>query len=1110
MGCSTVNVLLVEDDEEDYLITRSLLSQIKNVTFRLDWVSTYEAALEVIESHQHDVYLVDYRLGQHDGLELLQTAILRGCRSPIILLTGYVDEDIDLAAMKAGVADYLVKAEITPPILERSIRYAIERNRTLAALHESEARLEGILESLKDVVWSISATSFEMLYVSPAVHTVYGRSAQEFFANPQLWLEVVHPDDQAWVAHASQILMINGSKDLEYRILHPDGTIRWIRDRAYLVCDIAKKTTRIDGIATDITEQKQAELAFTQAVRENDRLAAAISHLSTGVVITDPNLPDNPIIFVNSGFTRTTGYSAEEVLGHNCRFLQGPDTDWHTVDQLRQAVAEGRPFTGVLLNYRKDGTPFWNELLINPVFDSRGTLLSFVGLQTDVTARKQAEETLERLRRQNELILNSAGEGIYGLDRAGLITFINPVAAKMLGWEAEELIGRQVAGFVHSSQPESNPYWTSCPIDIEAKRGIIHHVGEEVFWRKDGTSFLVEYISTPILENDELVGTVVTFQDISMRRQAEAALRESEERYTIAVLGAKDGLWDWNLRTNQVYFSPRWKSMLGWEDSDISNSLDEWFNRIHVEDLTTVKDHLLAHLDGRSPDFESEYRMLHRDGAYRWMLCRGLVVHDSNGKPSRIAGSLADITSRKQTENQLLHDALHDTLTDLPNRTLFMDRLGRAIERSKRNENYLFAVLFLDLDRFKIVNDSLGHVVGNQLLITLAQRLQSCIRTEDTVARLGGDEFVILLEGIEYTSDATRVAERIQAELLHPFDLSGHEMFVTASIGIALSSTGYEQPEDILRDADAAMYRAKALGKSRYEMFDISMHAQAVALLQLETDLRHAIERQEFEIHYQPIIALKSNRLSGFEALVRWRHPQRGLVAPGEFIPAAEETGLINPIGWWVLEEACRQMVHWQQVFSANPPLLMSVNLSGKQLAQPNVIERVQQILQKTGVNPNSLKLEITESSIMENAEATIAMLQQLKALGIQLSIDDFGTGYSSLSYLYRFPVDTLKIDRSFVNKMDTELEKLELVRTIATLAWNLGMNVVAEGVENQNQLSHLKSLGCEYAQGYLFSRPVDRARMEQLIGERVGLNWQLSAQHQSISPAASTVDSRG
>ena len=347
---------------------------------------------------------------------------------------------------------------------------------------------------------------------------------------------------------------------------------------------------------------------------------------------------------------------------------------------------------------------------------------------------------------------------------------------------------------------------------------------------------------------------------------------------------------------------------------------------------------------------------------------------------------------------------------------------------------------------------------------------------------------MILLEDIESASDATRVAERIQTELAQPFHLSGHELFATASIGIALSSTGYEQPENILRDADTAMYWAKALGKARYEMFDMSMHAQAVALLQLETDLRHAIERQEFELHYQPIVLLKNKEIVGFEALVRWRHPQRGLVSPGEFILTAEDPGLIVPLGWWVLQEACRQMYVWQQQFALSPPLTISVNLASKQIIQPDAAERVEQILQATGLHPSSLKLEITESSLIEHTEATIAMLQRLKTSGIELAIDDFGTGYSSLSYLHRFPIDTLKIDRSFVNKMDVELEKLELIRTIATLAWNLSMDVVAEGIETQQQLSHLKALGCEYGQGYLFSKPVDASAAEQLIAEHTRL----------------------
>ena len=394
--CSrTVNVLLVEDDEEDYLITRRLLSQIKPITFALDWVATYEAALESIANHQHDIYLVDYRLGPRDGLEFLQAALANGCRTPIILLTGQSNEDVDLAAMKAGAADYLVKGQIDAALLERSIRYAIERNRTLEALHKSEAQLEGILGSLKDVVWSAAAPTFEMLYMSAAVHTLYGRSASEFAANPNLWFEVVHPDDRAWASQAAQALWQSGAKDLEYRILQPDGAIRWVRDRAYLVCDASWKTTRINGIVTDITQRKQGEASLKQAVHENSQLAAAIAHIGTGVMLSDPTLPDNPIIFANPGFTAITGYTTAAVLGKNCRFLQGPETDPDMMRAMRQAIAQHQPFTGTLLNYRQDGTPFWNELTLSPVFGDDGTLINFVGLQTDVTARKQAEAELQ-------------------------------------------------------------------------------------------------------------------------------------------------------------------------------------------------------------------------------------------------------------------------------------------------------------------------------------------------------------------------------------------------------------------------------------------------------------------------------------------------------------------------------------------------------------------------------------------------------------------------------------------------------------------------------------------------------------------------------------------
>jgi len=450
-----------------------------------------------------------------------------------------------------------------------------------------------------------------------------------------------------------------------------------------------------------------------------------------------------------------------------------------------------------------------------------------------------------------------------------------------------------------------------------------------------------------------------------------------------------------------------------------------------------------------------------------------------------LGGAASDRQQRekalRESAGQLNYSAFYDALTNLPNRALFSDRLERAVEYGKRDPDSLYAVLFIDLNQFKVVNDSLGHIVGDQLLTAIARKLEECIRPTDTIARLGGDEFTILLESLSDVSDTIRVAERIQASLTLPFELDGQEIFATASIGIALSAKGYVQAGDILRDANIAMYRAKQM-RTRYEIFNTSMHAKAVARLQMETELRRALERQEFLVYYQPLVSLATGRLSGFEALVRWQHPQRGILAPAKFLLLAEETGLLNPIDQWVLREACRQMQQWQEQIPTNPPLLISTNLGNKLFTQPDLIEQISQILEETSLDALSLKLEITENVLAENDESTIATLSKIKALGVQLSIDDFGTGYSSLSRLHRFPIDELKIDRSFVSKIGTGKGNLEITETILALANKLGMHAIAEGIETAEQLEHLRELNCAYGQGYFFSQPLPSHAAEELI----------------------------
>jgi len=593
-----------------------------------------------------------------------------------------------------------------------------------------------------------------------------------------------------------------------------------------------------------------------------------------------------------------------------------------------------------------------------------------------------------------------------------------------------------------------------------------------------------DYLTKPI---DFPVAVARISTQLSHKR-AQEALKESEERYALAARGSNDGLWDWNLPANVVHFSPRWKAMLGYQESQIGDKPEEWFDRIHDADRERVKEEIAAHQKGLTPHFESEHRVLHKDGSFRWMLSRGVAVHDAFGKVLRMAGSLTDITEGK----------VSDPLTGLPNRLLFIDRVGRLIKHKKRRKDHLFAVLFMDLDGFKMINDSMGHLIGDQLLLGVANRLEKCLRSTDTVARLGetftvarlgGDEFTVLLDDIKDPSDAKRAADRMMKALATPFILGGKEVFTSVSIGIALSNSAYELPEEILRDADTAMYRAKSLGKARYEVFDADMRASVMARLQLETDLRRALERGEFRNFYQPIVALVSGEIAGFEALLRWQHPTRGLLGPIEFIPVAEETGLIRELGWWNLREACRQISEWRAGLIAHRHLTISVNLSAKQFLQPNLVEDIKKLLGELALSPEALKLEITESTVMADPSAAVEMLQQIKSLGIRLAIDDFGTGYSSLSYLHRFPLDTLKIDRSFISGMGDEGEGMEIARTILPMANNLRLDVVAEGVETIQQVAMLKKLECKYGQGFYFSRPLTAEGTTALLAG--DLTWQ-------------------
>jgi diguanylate cyclase (GGDEF)-like protein/PAS domain S-box-containing protein len=550
----------------------------------------------------------------------------------------------------------------------------------------------------------------------------------------------------------------------------------------------------------------------------------------------------------------------------------------------------------------------------------------------------------------------------------------------------------------------------------------------------------------------------------------------SDERYDLVARAANDGLWDWDLTSNRVYYSSRWKSMAGLTDSEIGTSPEEWFSRVHADDVVALRAAIQHHLESQSEGFEVDYRIRQQEGHYRWMTGRGMALRNPEGTPVRMAGSQSDATRKKTM----------DELTGLPNRLLLHERLEIALDHTRLDPAHRFALYFVDVDRFKVVNDTLGHVVGDKFLVEFADRLRSATRgTNSLVARLGGDEFALLLEGVGDPKAAVALGARLTNAMRPPFFLGEREFFVSASVGIVISRAEHSSVEDLLRDADLAMYAAKDRGRGRWAIFDDSMRQNALDRLQIETDLRTALAKGQFVVHYQPRVDLNTKQIRGFEALIRWKHPQRGMVQPDNFIRIAEETGMMREIGLWVLGEACEQMCRWKKEFADQPWLDVAVNVSPLQLRDPELVQQIAQILAETGLEASALQIEITESALLDNLDQAREALLALKGLGIGLKLDDFGTGYSSLRYLYQLPFDSIKIDQSFVTDLDDDnAEAKELVRTILSMASNLGLGVIAEGIEKQVSVDLLRRLGCNFGQGFYFSRAVNAVNATAMLHE--------------------------
>ncbi len=594
---------------------------------------------------------------------------------------------------------------------------------------------------------------------------------------------------------------------------------------------------------------------------------------------------------------------------------------------------------------------------------------------------------------------------------------------------------------------------------------VLSHTADRAADEEAAAAGVADFLLVPGLSPDRLEHAIhyaITHQKTLQR------LAESEERHALAMRGANDGLWDWDVDADRVFYSPRWKGMLGYREHEIGDMRGEWLGRVHADDRSALTQALDAYLAGSGEEnFEFEHRIQHRDGAYRWMLARGIAVRNGRGRATRIVGSVTDVTDRREAEQRLQHDALHDTLTGLPNRVLFLDRLEQAILRAQRHHpECCAAVLFLDLDRFKAINDSLGHACGDQLLQAVAQRLEAVLRPNDTVARLSGDEFALLLDDVCEEREAIVISGRVLQTMQAPFLLDGREVSVGASIGIAFA-TARSKPEQVMRDADVAMYRAKADGKGRHAIFDAAMHQQVVRRLSLENELRNAIDNGTLEVGYQPIVQAATGRIVGFEALGRWPHGE-----PAEVLAMAEETGLAIPLGRQILRAACECLAEWRTL-PRGAGLTVGVNVSARQLGAPDFVKMLRATLRESGLDPRALRLEVSELDLSRGRtdEATRRVLEQaLEQAFVHTHIDHFGTGASPLRLLHRFPGDAIKISSALVTGIGHDAGAFEIVRAIVGLAHNLGLEVIAEGVEKREQLDYLKVLGCEFAQGPFIS----------------------------------------
>ncbi len=1110
-------------------------------------------------------------------------------------------------------------------------------------LRASERRVNKIVSSLEDAIWSMTLPELRFTYISPAAEAVYGLPAQRFYEDPELRRAVVHPDDLASVEERDRKLAQIGNTDVEFRILRSDGATRWIRERTWLVRDGAGQPLRVDGVSSDITQRRKDE-------EDLRRLAGAVEQSSTSVMITDSQ---GIIQYVNSGFSELTGYQAEETIGQTPRILKSGLNDPKVYASLWSALKEGRAWSGEIVNRTKDGSLFWVNEVVSPMRDRDGTVTHFVAIKQDITERKQTERALVDAERLFRTALNNVPDmfTIYRPDRS--IWFANAQMLALSGLELEDVVGHKDEDLFPSQHTEvylpalkravesGTPQSVECTLEfrrarrielkmsfvplLDENRAITHVlcVAHDVTQQKehetsldrlnrtlrvlsecsqalvhssDETELLDSVCSTMlILGGYELVWVGLAENDAAktVRPAMQAAHRRPHPDLTSATWGQDPlglGPTGTAIRTGQPTISrdiASDPSLAPWRHAAVTHSLracaaipmihggetigaltiyasdprvfdaremellreladDVTFGimsrraaaaRKQAEDLLRLRDRVIEsssngilindlkrpnnpiiyvnpafermtgysarEVIGRNPRFlirtdrdqpglerirsalrekregRAVLRSYHKDGTMFWVELSMSPVANEAGEATHFVTILNDVTERQLYQEELEHQAYHDALTGLANRNLLPDRIRQSILHAHRS-NQTVAVLLLDLDHFKLVNDSLGHAVGDSLLVSVAERLSAAVREADTVARIGGDEFVVVLTDAEREENITATTQRVMDAVVEPVVIKGKEFYVSASIGVSIYPRDGQDAETLLKNADVAMYRAKEHGRNNYQFYTPEMNARLTERISLVSGLRRALKRNEFRLYFQPLVEVLSGQVTAVEVLTHWHHPQRGVVSPSVFIPVTEETGLIRPLGEWVLRSACEQGREWQDM--GFPGIVVAVNLSANQFRQKDLTEMVERALHATGLVPGHLELELTESVVMHNVDEVLSTLRDLKSIGVNISLDDFGTGYSSLSYLKRFPIDKLKIDRSFVRDIISNPEDAAIARAVIAMAHSLDMRVVAEGVETMEQLEFLRANHCDLFQGFYYARPLSATDSTDLL----------------------------